>query len=466
MKKNGQRPNLKWMSAKIYNPKSNSNGPYKKKYERSAFDASYGAVIHRSQFRRLADKTQVYTRRKTDYLRTRLTHSIEVAQIGRQLARVFAKELKIKEYLNNKVERDNFKKDFEELVATACLAHDIGHPPFGHAGEKILDKKMEQSGGFCGNKQNVRLLMGSEARLPFGVTYSVIDAIMKYKNKDKPPVYEEEKHAAKIIWDETGCDEKTRHPACYLMEAADDIAYITSDIEDAIKMGLLKKNELLKRVEKFLFLEDDYIEYNPQERNAEWEKLINDNFKDNVFKISDKLIKFFILHTINVIKSLELGKMVEANKDFPVELQKEIDKISNCKEPGNLLYCKDPHAKECLHNDISEFKKWIYGEKILKSKPVVEDNNLGQNVINKLFEHLVKNCTRISKLKIKEMKKDNFFMLFPSHVQEKIKSIKPATHDADRSKEIDRYVCDYISGMTSSYAISFLEKISSEKVSF
>jgi len=132
-----------------------------------------------------------------------------------------------------------------------CLAHDIGQAPFGHKGESTLPLLTKQQTGvkFEANKQNVRLLVGSPARKPLEVTCTLVDDIMKYKDKSEFPdkgggFYPSEKSIVEDIVKETGTGNESRHPACYLMEAADDIAYLAGDTEDALKMEVLKPDHL------------------------------------------------------------------------------------------------------------------------------------------------------------------------------------------------------------------------------
>ena len=117
---------------------------------RSPFQIDRDRIIHSSEFRRLQGKTQVFLPGEYDFYRTRLTHSIEVAQIGRSICHF----LYVKE-------NDSFSEDYfidPDLVEAICLAHDLGHPPFGHAGERILHKLMTKYGGFEGNAQTLRLV--------------------------------------------------------------------------------------------------------------------------------------------------------------------------------------------------------------------------------------------------------------------------------------------------------------------
>ena len=227
-------------------------------FERSEFLIDYGTIIHRSQFRRLSNKAQVYLNPFIDYPRTRLTHSIEVEQIGRELSRFFTHKLLDKFNFSNS-DQSTFSQDFEDLVAASCLAHDIGQAPFGHRGEKVLKKLMGQSGVsdincFDANKQNIRLLLGNTSRKPYEVTCSLVDAVMKYKSlvfqKETkfPGYYKFEEEPLKKLFSISETHE-VRHPACYIMEASDDIAYISSDIQDALKLKLITREEVLNLLE-------------------------------------------------------------------------------------------------------------------------------------------------------------------------------------------------------------------------
>ncbi len=215
--------------------------------ERSAFEIDRSRIIHSSAFRRLQSKTQVFSLGEGDFLRTRLTHSLEVAQIGKGLA------------LRLKADTD--------LVEAICLAHDLGHAPFGHAGGKALAERMRHKGGFEANAQNIQLLCKLEKRKDnydgLNLTRATIDGILKYKEKYDPKKNqpETEKYDAKknqrrfyyadgvspevIDWATKDSIPNAQSFECQIMDWADEIAYSVHDFEDALHAGLLSASEIM-----------------------------------------------------------------------------------------------------------------------------------------------------------------------------------------------------------------------------
>jgi dGTPase len=188
---------------------------------RSDFERDRDRIIHCSAFRRLEGKTQVFTPGLDDHYRTRLTHSIEVAQIGRTIAKELA--------LN------------ESLTEAICLAHDLGHPPFGHAGEKVLNNLMAESGGFEHNFQSLRIVDLLEHPYPafmgLNLMYETRLGLARHKSTYDMPI--------KGDFDETNCSLEGQ-----IADVADRIAYNCHDLEDGMRAGLIK-TEKLKNVEIF-----------------------------------------------------------------------------------------------------------------------------------------------------------------------------------------------------------------------
>ena len=227
---------------------------------RSNYDRDYGRILFSSAFRRLQDKTQVFPLGRNDYVRTRLTHSLEVAHIGSSLGMLAGEWLAEKGSLPAPI----VPSDVATIVSTACLAHDIGNPPFGHSGEDAIETALKRHGlelPFEGNAQGFRILTrtgdpmeGNGLKYPCTQSYSaaVRKGGMTAANKlecKKFGIGEQEREAASFVAGHLGLlprsapDEKylcwCRHPLAYLMEAADDICYRIADIEDGYFSGIL-----------------------------------------------------------------------------------------------------------------------------------------------------------------------------------------------------------------------------------
>ncbi len=461
-------PELKWMSIRsIVDDQVLSDNE-----ERSPFLKGYGSVIHRPPFRRLSDKTQVYIHPQNDHVRTRLTHSIEAQQIGKQLARIFCKEMNITKYKVDGRERDNFYQDFEDLTASACLAHDMGHPPFGHTGEEALQEAMKEAMNdlkttFESNKQNIRLLLGLGFKKPYNIPYALLDAVMKYKCKDsgtdekKYPGYyegEEEKNKVEKIIETTGLKD-VRHPACYLMEAADDIAYICGDIEDSIRLedsDQINKADLIK-INKQQLIEK--LEGIPTgQDNKDWKLLIKDNGNEvnhHPHEITAYVMRALMHHCYNVMKSLELREIFEkANDQFPSKLKDKISHIQHNKEKLNLLYCNSK-PNDGIGDKVHKLKRWLYKDNILKSSLVAKERLSAKKTVKDLFEVLFNGLKEVEP---SDIEKDLTFLIFTSQNQKRIKRIVNENSDKKEAR-IARFVCDYISGMTDSFAIDLWKKL-------
>lgn len=243
-------------------------------HTRSDFQRDYDRLVFSSPFRRLQNKTQVFPLPGSIFVHNRLTHSLEVSSVGRSMAN---------EAVNLLMERHHDKKwagklrDIGDIVATACLAHDLGNPPFGHNGEKTISTFFTEGAGlslsksltcrqwsdfsnFEGNANSFRLLTHQfNGRRPGGyaMTYSSLAAVVKYPygsqlagKKGKFGYFETEEPIYLKVAEELGIPETepgrhARHPLVYLMEAADDICYQIMDMEDAHKLKILTTEEVI-----------------------------------------------------------------------------------------------------------------------------------------------------------------------------------------------------------------------------
>lgn len=234
---------------------------------RSPFQIDRDRVIHTAAFRSLQSKTQVFLSGQYDFYRTRLTHSIEAAQIGRSICA----------WLNSRTPEfhDTCRLD-ADLVEAACLAHDLGHPPFGHCGEWALNRLMKPYGGFEGNAQTLRLLSGTifggKGMAP---TRAFLDSVLKYKTL-QAELHQPDRHflytdqAPVLDFVHGGRDfpaELTPGPVrnqfrsieCQIMDWADDTAYSLHDIADGIQAGFLT----LERLERWASAQPDQDKLDP-----------------------------------------------------------------------------------------------------------------------------------------------------------------------------------------------------------
>ena len=183
---------------------------------RPRFQRDRERILHTTAFRRLEYKTQVFINHEGDYYRTRLTHTLEVAQIGRSVARSLG--------LN------------EDLVETICLAHDLGHPPFGHSGESALSRLMKDFGGFNHNSQSLRIVTMLEARYPdfpgLNLSWEVLEGMVKHETD-----YD-------IAEAKQFNPELRGHLEAQIANLADDLAYTSHDLDDGLRSGMITPNQL------------------------------------------------------------------------------------------------------------------------------------------------------------------------------------------------------------------------------
>jgi dGTPase len=220
---------------------------------RSVFQIHRDRILHTSAFRRLQGKTQVFLTGEYDFYRTRLTHSLEVSQVGRSLCTAL-------QHRSPHLNRGFFIDP--DLVEAACLSHDLGHPPFGHAGERSLHRLMAEDGGFEGNAQTLRLLtetiFGGGTR-GLNPSRALLDAIMKYQRlrRDRPQathhfLYDQQAEYLAFVRggapaDPDSGEDGIRSIECQIMDWADDTAYSLNDIADGAAAGFIT----IDRVEKW-----------------------------------------------------------------------------------------------------------------------------------------------------------------------------------------------------------------------
>ena len=392
--------------------------------DRAAFEVDKGRIIHSGAFRRLQGKTQVLGVGERDFYRTRLTHSMEVAQLGRGLCREIDRE---------------FDAD-QDLVETICLAHDIGHPPFGHSGENFLHAKMKGgNGGFGANPQNLRVVTFLEAKyLDSGLdlTRAALDGLIKYPEIYDPARLEDSKFTYKsdeplVDWIKNGIKDRARTPLeAQLADWADQMAYSVNDIEDIVRAGLLQFTEVrirakeisedvckkLKRAAERIGSEPKYVPAITS--NDAIQALANEleerYAKPGEFRQRKANLKEW---TSKTIKALKTGcKIVSSGNDEPSVRYRYELKVGHearalaavLKSTANLLVFNDPRVTT------------------LEAK--------GKYIIGRLFDEF---CTDTR--------------LLPLDFQELIRSGKFGAKE--------RLVADFIAGMTDRYAYAYYKRL-------
>ncbi|MCP4049169.1 MAG: dNTP triphosphohydrolase [bacterium] len=460
-----------WLSNKRYKDieKNDSNNLLKKKYgsdERNDFAIDIDSIVHCASFRRLAYKTQVLLNPMFDFPRTRLVHSIETMRIARQLA---AMAFRIIDY-KNKI----FIYELIDALSAVCLAHDIGHSPFGHAGEKALDKLLKDSGneeGFNANKQNIRVLCGYRIgedklfRHRLNLTVAVLDGLMKDK---KNSTFSLDKKLFDFVQSVTKCN-GFRNPLTYFMDAADDIANMACDCEDGMKFELLRKEILIKTLKDTSFKGYD----TNWEKIEDWEELIRKSKEEDDYdRLKSSLIKGLVVHFCNIFKSI-VDNAIDITKDlekwptildyflknqanYPTNNKGEPDEVFNI-----LFYFgpKDEFKNES--NSVYELKKSIYPKGLLTRTRITETENDAQIIIFGLWSDLKIVAERPTSIQAKQI-----INLLPNYLKILIEQspifqeVCSNKNDIEFNKKIRyRLIADHIAAMTDRYAIKMFKRL-------
>ena len=368
--------------SKLATPSKSTGRMFKEKNSniRSPYQRDRDRIIHSTAFRRLKHKTQVFVNTEDDHYRTRITHSIEVAQIARTICRYFN--------LN------------EDLCETISLAHDLGHTPFGHAGEEILNDCMKSNGGFDHNIQTLRVVTILEKKYfdfnGLNLTFETLDGLIKHNG----PIKETSK--IDIMLGKNFFKKKINFSENPSLEAqiasiSDDVAYNSHDLEDGLR-------------EKLFFLKDlnDFNLISNIIKKLTTKKKIEDNllFKQVVREIINLLVKDIISNTKKNLKN----KKINSIKD-----------IYNINE--NLVCFSDKIA--IFDNEIKKFLK----EKMYYSPTVLSKTEEGKKIIKFLFNRIIDNPQKF-------LKKNNLVQ-----------------------KGLSRDVCDFVAGMTDRYAINIYSSL-------
>ena len=415
--------------------------------DRSEFKRDYDRLIFSAPFRRLQNKTQVFPLPGSVFVHNRLTHSLEVASVGMSLGNDVAQRI-ISE--RRPELRGTLFEEIGQIVSTACLAHDLGNPPFGHSGEKAIQTFFTEGPGrelrqqvspafwddithFEGNANAFRLLTHQfKGRRPGGfvMTYSTIASIVKYpyassaaSKKGKFGFFQSEQETYQRIADEMGlfCISKpgeplryVRHPLVYLVEAADDICYEIMDLEDAHKLKIISFEQASRLMLDFF---DEQTQQHILQR-IESEQLTDRN------------------EQIVYLRACVIGKLENECVNTFVEHEKEI--LSGTFS-GSLIDHISPLQREAYHRCAE-----VSLQKIYRSRPVLDVELSGYKIMETLMQQMVEAV----------MHPDRYYS------QQLIGRVSSQYHIDDPELEVRLMaVIDYISGMTDVYALDVYQKI-------
>ena len=415
---------------------------------RLGFEVDYDRIIFSSEFRSLQDKTQVIPLSQTDFVHTRLTHSLEVSVVGRSLGRKVGQKL-LEKHPHLKSIHGYQAHDFGAIVAAAALAHDIGNPPFGHSGEKAIGEFFKTGNGqqfkseltnkeyqdlcdFEGNANGFKILTESRQGREGGLrlSYATLGAFTKYPKESLPKkptphiadkkygFFQSEKDAFSDLTNDLGLIKRSekdisfcRHPLAYLVEAADDICYTIIDFEDGINLGLIQEEFAL-----------EYLS-----------KIIRDNIKpENYYALSTKEDR------VSYLRALAIGSLI--NEAVEIFMKHEAS-ILNGDFDCSLL---DKSKYDAQINDIIK----ISVENIYQSTEVVEKEIAGYGVINTLLNTYVQAV-------------NNCFYNTASNYDKLIIKGLPKTIKTNQKSLYHRLlsVCYYVASMSDSKAILNYKKI-------
>ena len=363
-------------------PRSNGRFFKEKRTDlRNDFQRDRDRIIHSTAFRRLKHKTQVFVNTSGDHFRTRITHSLEVSQIARTLSKFF-----------------NLNEDLSE---TLSLAHDLGHTPFGHAGEEALNKCMENFGGFDHNVQTLRIITILENRYyefkGLNLSIETIDGLIKHNGPVKDLTKIDKILGRAFFKKKINFDTNSSLEA-QIASISDDIAYNSHDLEDGLKSNLFKLNDL----KNIPILNQIILKHKKKQKKYSIDIIIRQIIREIINEMVSDVIK-------TTKKNLEKNKIIKLNDVY--NAKKQIVSFS-----GKM---------KKFDEQIKSFLK----RKMYFHKKVYSKTNFGRKIITNLFVKIRKNPAKF--INIEKYNNEN----------------------------LERNISDYIAGMTDRYAINLYNKI-------
>jgi len=413
---------------------------------RSQFQRDYDRIVFSSPFRRLQNKTQVFPLPGSVFVHNRLTHSLEVASVGRSIANTVALELrKLPENMGN-----DLLYELGSIVAAACLAHDLGNPPFGHSGEKAISSYFTEGNGkslekelapeqwsdlieFEGNANAFRILthqFKGRRKGGYALTYASLAALVKYPyasfqrgNRKKYGFFQSEINTFKQVAESCGmpCLDETipvyaRHPLVYLVEAADDISYLIMDIEDAHKLRILSTEKTEALLRSFFDPSDNAVQL--AYINKMYEEVTDTNER------------------IAFLRAMSVNLLVQKVSDAFLQ---HYESIMHGKFTSNLVGVLHPNLQKAFENCRKDSVHLIYNH-----PSVVKIELTGFNILGTLMDEFTSAVLEPNKTYHKKL-----LSLLPDQF-------------APTSQEVYyklQSVIDFVSGMTDLYAMQLYKDL-------
>ncbi len=414
---------------------------------RSEFQKDYDRIIFSGPFRRLQNKTQVFPLPGSIFVHNRLTHSLEVASVGRSLANLVARKL------TEKIEKGQSElfTELGSIVSAACLAHDLGNPPFGHSGEVAISQYFSQGNGkslknqladdewsdltsFEGNANAFRILthqFNGRRKGGYALTFASLASMVKYpypsfpqeEGKNKYGFFKSETETFKQMANRCGIPlldaEKSkyaRHPLAFLVEAADDISYLIMDIEDAHKLRILSTEETDEMLSSFFVKEGNNTFF--EHKNKVYQEVTDTN--ERIAFLRASVINLLVTESVNTFFT-HYAAIMEGS--FHSSLVKNLD----------------PHCQEALNNCRKHSVKKIY-----RHPSVVKIELTGFSVLGILLDEFISAVLDPQK---------------PYHA--KLLTLLPAQFASNEATLYAKLqsVLDFISGMTDLYAMQLYKDL-------
>lgn len=443
----------------------------------------YARLIHSASFRRLQGKTQVFPGHEGDFFRNRLTHSLEVAQIAKSIA---IRLNSTSEFFSDPANNINL-----DIVEFAGLAHDLGHPPFGHNGEEALDECMRDSGGFEGNAQTLRILStlekkqtatdgpelfddaGADLRRGLNLTYRSLGAILKYdrpipigskerpEGKENSPIkgyYKSDDELVRSVKQHViGTAEVTEFKTieCSIMDIADDIAYSTYDLEDVFKSGIHGPLDLFS-------LPDSIYEAVAATINDR----IGKQYKDEAMRVTVSDVQDILYEVFTDIFVIGTAEQ-DVLKSKKIDLGRKKMYFSMASKKLSSLYAGNGYHRTGFTSKLVQL--FLDGVEVVPHSKYPQLHKARLNIKTFVFVEVLKNITfeavirspmlQVVEYRGKDVIKRIFYAITDEHGDRLMPPDFREIYSRSDTLAKTRTACDFIAGMTDRYAVEFYSRL-------